>query len=84
MRAGKSHLINGLLGTAGSGLALYADEFASSRDHLPAYRYHFLTRSKPATHLAAMAHLKHKTVREGMPETLAAILEHIADNMKRD
>ena len=61
-----------VLGTAGSGLALYGGEFASFRDHLPAYRYHFLTHSKPATHLRAMAHLKRDTVRKQMPEALAA------------
>lgn len=73
-----------VLGTTGPGLALYAEEFASFRDHLPAYRYHFLTHSKPATHLAAMTHLKRKVLREGMPETLAAVLKHIAANVKRD
>lgn len=73
-----------VLGTKGPGLALYAGEFASFRDHLPAYRYHFLTHSKPATHLAAMTHLKCKVVREGMPETLATVLKHIAANVRRD
>ena len=44
-----------VLGTGGTGLDDYKGEFADYKDHMPAYRYHFLTRSKPATHLAALA-----------------------------
>ena len=74
-----------VLGTEGPGLALYDGEFDSFRDHLPAYRYHFLTHSKPATHLAAITHLKSKkTVLENMPKTLETILKHISANVRLD
>ena len=74
-----------VLGTEGPGFALYEGEFASFRDQFPAYRYHFLTHSKPATHLAAMTNLKSKeTVRENMPETLKTVLSYVADKVKGD
>jgi putative ATP-dependent endonuclease of the OLD family len=64
-----------VLGTAGPGLALYTGAFKDYPDLLPAYRYHFLTRSKPATHLAALTHIKTKALRDGM---------HVAKNLRRD
>lgn len=73
-----------VLGVTGPGLELYSGSFASFRDHLPAYRYHFLTHSKPATHLAAMAQLKPSEIRGGMPEVLSAVLKHIEANVRRD
>lgn len=73
-----------VLGTAGPGLALYAGAFKAYPDLLPAYRYHFLTHSKPATHLAALAHIKTKALRDGMPPILAELLKHIAGNLRRD
>ena len=60
------------------GLKLYEDEFSSSIEHFPAYRYHFLTRSKPATHMAAMAHLEKEEIMENIPETIKTVLEYIA------
>ncbi len=49
-----------VLGTAGPGLTLYTGPFQGYPDLLPAYRYHFLTNSKPATHLAALTHIMAK------------------------
>ncbi|MGH6714372.1 MAG: ATP-dependent nuclease, partial [Bradyrhizobium sp.] len=47
-----------VLGKGGKGIADYtAAELAEYKDRMPAYRYHFLTRSKPATHLQALAQL---------------------------
>lgn len=73
-----------VFGTAGRGLTLYTGVFKAFPELLPAYRYHFLTNSKPATHLAALTHLKRKELREGMPEVLAAVLKHIETNVRRD
>jgi putative ATP-dependent endonuclease of the OLD family len=73
-----------VLGTAGPGLALYTGAFKDYPDLLPAYRYHFLTRSKPATHLAALTHIKTKALRDGMPTILSDVLQHVAKNLRRD
>ncbi|MDU0593331.1 ATP-dependent nuclease [Pseudomonas aeruginosa] len=73
-----------VLGTAGSGLKPYAGPFKDYPKLLPAYRYHFLTNSKPATHLAALTYIKKKDLREGMPAVLAEILNHIAKFLRRD
>lgn len=73
-----------VLGEDGAGLNLYKNEFASSAKHLPAYRYHFLTRSKPATHIAAMAHMEREDILAYMPETIGVVLKHIAEKVGRD
>lgn len=73
-----------VLGTAGPGIALYAGAYKAYPDMLPAYRYHFLTHSKPATHLAALTHIKAKALREDMPSILAEVLQHVASNLRRD
>lgn len=73
-----------VLGTTGPGLTLYTGAFKDYPDLLPAYRYHFLTHSKPATHLAALAHIKTKELRDGMPPLLAEILAHVAKTLRRD
>ena len=74
-----------VLGTNnGPGLAFYEDEFASFADHLPTYRYHFLTRSKPATHAAAMAHMKKEDILNNMPKSMETLLKHIAEKVRGD
>ncbi len=73
-----------VLGTAGSGLKPYAGPFKDYPKLLPAYRYHFLTNSKPATHLAALTYIKKKDLKEGMPAVLAEVLNHIARFLRRD
>jgi putative ATP-dependent endonuclease of OLD family len=72
------------LGTAGPGLTLYTGAFKDYPELLPAYRYHFLTRSKPATHLTALTHIKIKQLRDDMPAVLSEVLQHIAKNLRRD
>lgn len=72
-----------VLGKDGPGLTLYTGPY---KDHPPlfsAYRYHFLTHSKPATHLAALTHIKTKDLRDDMPPILAEVLKHIANNLRR-
>lgn len=73
-----------VLGTAGPGLTLYTGPFKDYPPLLPAYRYHFLTNSKPATHLAALTHIKKKDLGEKMPAVLAEVLKHIAKSLRRD
>lgn len=73
-----------VLGTAGPGLTLYTGLFKDYRELLPAYRYHFLTNSKPATHLAALTHIKKRDLRENMPTILAELLSHISKSLRRD
>jgi putative ATP-dependent endonuclease of OLD family len=73
-----------VLGTAGSGLKPYTGPFKGDPELLPAYRYHFLTNSKPATHLAALTHIKKEDLKEGMPVVLAEVLKHTAKSLRRD
>jgi len=73
-----------VLGTKGPGLALYTGPFADHPPRFPAYRYHFLTQSKPATHLAALTHIKTSTLKADMPKVLVELLAHIAKNLRRD
>jgi putative ATP-dependent endonuclease of OLD family len=73
-----------VLGTAGPGLTLYTGPFKNYPALLPAYRYHFLTNSKPAMHLAALTHIKKKNLAEKMPAVLAEVLKHIVQSLRRD
>ncbi len=73
-----------VLGTAGSGTTIYTGPFKDYPGLFPAYRYHFLTNSKPATHLAALAHIKKRDLVEKMPVMLAEILNNIAKSLRRD
>lgn len=74
-----------VLGKGGKGIADYtAAEFAGYKDRMPAYRYHFLTRSKPATHLQALAQLDDRELKKKMPEVYRRLLEHIDKNLSRD
>ena len=72
-----------VLGTDGPGLDLYKDKFPSSVEYLPAYRYHFRTRSKPATHVAAMTHIKDEDIIANIPRTIKTALEHVAEKVIR-
>jgi len=73
-----------VLGAAGPGLKQYIGPYDKGADLLPAYRYHFLTRSKPATHLAALGHIAPKDLRAKMPPILAEVLAHVAKSLRRD
>lgn len=71
-----------VLGLGGSGLASYTGPFNGLPALFPAYRYHFLTHSKPATHLAAIAQLKPSALKK-MPPVLAEVLTHVAASIKK-
>ena len=73
-----------VLGEGGPGLAAYTDSYAGFAEHMSAYRYHFLTRSKPATHLRAFAYLDDDAIKKNMPEHYRALLNHVSANLKRD
>ncbi|WP_369810131.1 AAA family ATPase [Bradyrhizobium sediminis] len=74
-----------VLGKGGSGIKDYkATEFGGYKDHTPAYRYHFLTRSKPATHVQALAQVDDKTLKKGMPEVYRRLIKRIDENLNRD
>ncbi|QOG06419.1 AAA family ATPase [Aureimonas sp. OT7] len=73
-----------VLGTTGPGTTIYTGPFKDYPTLLPAYRYHFLTNSKPATHLAALTHIKKKDLAAKMPSVLAELLKHISKSLRRD
>ena len=73
-----------VLGTSGTGLTLYTGPYKDYPPLFSAYRYHFLTQSKPATHLAALTHLKTGELKARMPPVLADVLEHAAKSLRRD
>ena len=73
-----------VLGTSGPGLTLYSGPYKDYPSVFPAYRYHFLSHSKPATHLAALAPIKSNKLKTGMPPVLAEILTHIAKSVRPD
>jgi putative ATP-dependent endonuclease of the OLD family len=81
--SGKSETaINAVLGDGGKGIAPYNELKLEFEDLMPAYRYHFLTHSKPATHLRAFAHLDDKTLKKDMPEPYRALLKRVANMLK--
>ena len=73
-----------VLGEGGTGLDAYKDALAKYAQLMPAYRYHFLTRSKPATHLQALTYLDDGALKGGMPETYRALLEHMRRSLNRE
>lgn len=73
-----------VLGTKGPGLTLYTGLYKDFPQLFPGYRYHFLTQSKPATHLAALTHIQKSALKADMPKVLAELLAHIAKNLRRD
>ena len=73
-----------VLGTSGPGLTLYTGPYKDYPPVFPTYRYHFLTHSKPATHLAALTHIKSSDLKTGMPPVLAEVLAHITKSLRWD
>ncbi|SFN99621.1 putative ATP-dependent endonuclease of the OLD family [Variovorax sp. PDC80] len=70
-----------VLGAGGKGLEVYTDDAEPFAKHMAAYRYHFLTNSKPATHLRALTHVSSATLKKDMPECLLKVLQHIKDHL---
>ena len=73
-----------VLGMSGPGLTLYTDPYKDYPRLFPAYRYHFLTQSKPASHLAALTHIESSDLKTGMPPILAEVLAHVTMSLNRN
>jgi putative ATP-dependent endonuclease of OLD family len=64
-----------VLGAAPTDAAFWSDE--SKVQRLRWYRYLFLNRSKPSTHLRALGRLDDDNLRAEAPEVLVALIEHV-------
>ncbi len=73
-----------VLGTGGPGLGVYAGEIEELREYMQSYRYHFMTHSKPATHLRALVHLTDKALKKGTPQSLGPLLNRVKKDLRRD
>jgi putative ATP-dependent endonuclease of OLD family len=73
-----------VLGEGGSGVDAYKDQYSGFDQYMPAYRYHFLTHSKPATHLRAFTYLDNAALKARIPETYRDLLTCVIDNLRRD
>jgi putative ATP-dependent endonuclease of OLD family len=80
----KETAIEAVLGESGDGLAPYSAHYPGYEELMVAYRYHFLTHSKPATHLRAFAHLDDATIKANMPRPYRALLKRVVEKLKRD
>ncbi|MBU2136602.1 MAG: AAA family ATPase [Alphaproteobacteria bacterium] len=72
-----------VLGTGGKGAEAYVGPYVDYPELFPDYRYHFLTHSKPASHLEALAGLTPAALKAGMPKALRKLLEHVAKNVQK-
>jgi putative ATP-dependent endonuclease of the OLD family len=66
------------------GIEHYQGNRKQLRDLFPDYRYHFLTHSKPATHLRALVELDDATLESDMPESIRAVLKRVKKKLRRD
>ncbi|WP_347928322.1 AAA family ATPase [Pseudomonas helvetica] len=73
-----------VLGSAGPGIDAYTGPFEKYPSQFPNYRYHFLTHSKPATHLAALTQISKPQLVKQMPKVLSSVLKHISASLRRD
>lgn len=63
-----------VLGPKGPGKALYDNIFPEYVELMSPYQYHFLRRSKPATHLSALLNMVDPDVMANMPPELRSLL----------
>lgn len=73
-----------VLGNDGKGLTDYVGPAEAFKELMPAYRYHFMTHSKPATHLRAFAYLEPEQIAENMPRPYGKLLKHIRSKASWD
>ncbi|WJH38365.1 AAA family ATPase (plasmid) [Aliirhizobium terrae] len=73
-----------VLGTAGEGSAAYVQGYKDYPALFADYRYHFLTKSKPATHLDALSRMNDRDLSKNMPPVLRDLLKHVSNNLRRD
>jgi putative ATP-dependent endonuclease of OLD family len=80
----KETAVDTVLGEGGAGITPYNELHPGYEELMPAYRYHFCTHSKPATHLRAFTHLDDAALRKDTPEPYRALLKHVMDNLARE
>ena len=66
------------------GLAAYDGDLGDYKALFPAYRYHFLTHSKPATHLRALLNLDDEAIKKSMPACLRPLIQRVKTHLRRD
>ncbi len=66
------------------GIGAYDGDLDDYKALFPAYRYHFLTHSKPATHLRALLNLDDRALKKGMPACLRPLIERVKTRLRRD
>jgi putative ATP-dependent endonuclease of OLD family len=66
------------------GLAAYDGDLEDHKALFPAYRYHFLTHSKPATHLRALLNLDDEAIKKSMPACLRPLIQRVKTHLRRD
>ncbi|MEJ1143603.1 ATP-dependent nuclease [Stenotrophomonas sp. CCNWLW162] len=71
-----------VLGTSGPGMMLYVEELEPYPKLFPLYRYHFLTHSKPVTHLEALTQIGSADLAENMPRVLKKLLTYIQSALR--
>ncbi|WP_255991682.1 ATP-dependent nuclease [Chitinolyticbacter albus] len=72
-----------VLGTGGMGDKAYTKARAPFLSHMANYRYHFLTHSKPATHLRALTYIENADLALKMPDALKRLLKHVDSTLSR-
>ena len=74
-RRDRNSAINAVFGAKAQEQELYKEKFADCLQLLPDYCYHFLTRSKPASHLAALPRITPESSVETMHPSFRQIVE---------
>ncbi len=82
-RSSEESAADAILGTAGKGPAVYRDECPDEYALFPWYRYLFLTHSKPATHLRALAAIDDVELADKMPDVYRRLLNHVDTTVRR-
>jgi putative ATP-dependent endonuclease of OLD family len=77
-RGNSDDAASAVLGPAGPGTAIYSGPLATYLPLMAAYRYHFMTRSKPATHLSALLKTDEVQLKTKTPDVLVSILQAVS------
>lgn len=76
--------IQTVLGTGGYGAAVLAGKLSWMRDVIPWYRYRFLTKSKPASHLKALTRISREELANKSPAVLKRLLGRIEAGIDKE
>ena len=77
-RSTAEQAVSAVLSTGIGAESLYLNRLPSSHALLHWYRYLFLTHSKPATHLKALANIAPQQLQDNSPEIYKRLLNHVA------